>query len=328
MEHKSTQMHAIHHLANKCESSDFGRVAVLMGGRSGERAVSLDSGNAVLKALRHTGIDAYPVDPLENFPHNLIAGKFDRVFNTLHGTEGEDGVMQGMLEVLKIPYTGSGVLASALAMDKQYSKLIWQTQHLSMPEGFVAHSLNHALEEGKRIGYPLVLKPVAQGSSLGVHIVHTPTELAEHYSKTAAYGAVLVEQFIDGAEITVGIIDNVVLPTLCIKPETGFYDYAAKYQLETTDYRVLEETPEVLAEISSLALKAYQMLGCSGWGRVDLMLDQQGKVYLLEVNTSPGMTSHSLVPKAALSAGISFETLVRAILATTLVPHEALACTR
>ncbi len=324
----SKQMHAIHHLANKCESSDFGRVAVLMGGRSGERAVSLDSGNAVLKALRHTGIDAHPIDPLENFPQNLIAGKFDRVFNILHGTEGEDGVMQGVLEALKLPYTGSGVLASALAMNKLYTKRIWQTQNLSMPEFFVSDSLNHALERATHIGYPLVLKPISQGSSLGVHIVHNATELAENYSKTAAYGEVLVERFIDGAEITVGIIDNIVLPTLCIKPQEGFYDYAAKYQLETTDYRVLEDTPEALAEISNLALKAYQLLGCSGWGRVDLMRDNQGKAYLLEVNTSPGMTSHSLVPKAALSIGISFETLVRAILATTMVSQEAYACTR
>jgi D-alanine-D-alanine ligase len=297
----------------------FGKVAVLLGGLSAEREVSLKSGAAVLAALQAQGIDAQGFDPRALPLHDLE--KFDRVFINLHGRFGEDGCIQGALELLNIPYTGSGVMASAVGMDKWRSKLLWRAMGIVTPdfELLNAHTDFAAIE--KKLGLPLFVKPANEGSSIGISKVKRAGDLAAAYALAAkADPLVLAEKFVGGGEYTVGILANAkkgleALPIVRIVPKNEFYDYEAKYLRNDTEYLCpCGLSPEKEALIQQEAIAAFQALGCSGWGRVDFLMDENGQHYFLEVNSSPGMTDHSLVPMAAKAAGISFEQLVVRIL--------------
>ena len=299
--------------------SKFGKVAVLLGGLSAEREVSLKSGAAVLAALQAQGIDAQGFDP-RDLPLNDLE-KFDRVFINLHGRFGEDGCIQGALELLNIPYTGSGVMASAIGMDKWRSKLLWRAMGIVTPdfELLNAHTDFAAIE--KKLGLPLFVKPANEGSSIGISKVKRAGDLAAAYALAAkADPLVLAEKFVGGGEYTVGILANakkglLTLPIVRIVPKNEFYDYEAKYLRNDTEYLCpCGLSPEKEALIQQEAIAAFQALGCSGWGRVDFLMDENGQHYFLEVNSSPGMTDHSLVPMAAKAAGISFEQLVMRIL--------------
>jgi D-alanine-D-alanine ligase len=299
--------------------SRFGKVAVLLGGLSAEREVSLKSGAAVLTALQAQGIDASGFDPSDLPLHDLE--KFDRVFINLHGRFGEDGCIQGALELLNIPYTGSGVMASAIGMDKWRSKLLWRAMGIVTPdfELLNAHTDFAAIE--KKLGLPLFVKPANEGSSIGISKVKRAGDLAAAYALAAkADPLVLAEKFVGGGEYTVGILANakqglLALPIVRIVPKNEFYDYEAKYLRNDTEYLCpCGLSPEKEALIQQEAIAAFQALGCSGWGRVDFLMDENGQHYFLEVNSSPGMTDHSLVPMAAKAAGISFEQLVLRIL--------------
>ncbi len=299
--------------------SKFGKVAVLLGGLSAEREVSLKSGAAVLIALQAQGIDAQGFDP-RDLPLNDLE-KFDRVFINLHGRFGEDGCIQGALELLNIPYTGSGVMASAIGMDKWRSKLLWRAMGIVTPdfELLNAHTDFAAIE--KKLGLPLFVKPANEGSSIGISKVKRAGDLAAAYALAAkADPLVLAEKFVGGGEYTVGILANakkglLTLPIVRIVPKNEFYDYEAKYLRNDTEYLCpCGLSPEKEALIQQEAIAAFQALGCSGWGRVDFLMDENGQHYFLEVNSSPGMTDHSLVPMAAKAAGISFEQLVMRIL--------------
>jgi D-alanine-D-alanine ligase len=291
---------------------DFGKVAVMMGGKSAEREVSLKSGAAVLAALRSCGVDAHGFDPQDKPLEALHAEGFRRVFIALHGRGGEDGTLQGALDLLAIPYTGSGVLASALAMDKWRSKLVWQASGLPVPEYLVLDDASDFAAAEARLGLPLFVKPSNEGSSIGISKVKRAGELRAAYELAARYDScVIAEQFLGGGEYTVGILAGQSLPVIRIVPATEFYDYEAKYLREDTEYRIpsgLGEERE--REMRDLALRAFAVLGGRGWGRMDLMLDAAGRMFCLEANTSPGMTDHSLVPMAAKSAGIPFAQLV------------------
>ncbi|MHB8622837.1 MAG: D-alanine--D-alanine ligase [Sulfuricaulis sp.] len=295
---------------------NFGRVAVLMGGPSAERDVSLKSGNAVLAALKRQGVDAHGMDTDKSSLRMLEEGKFDRVFVALHGRWGEDGVIQGMLEVLDIPYTGSGVLGSALGMDKLRSKYLWQAAGFPAPESVVLEPATDLSQVIAKLGLPIFVKPVREGSSLGISKAKTLGELKAAREMAAKYDdQVIAEQFIDGAELTCGILGNQALPLIRIETDREFYDYEAKYILDSTRYACpcgLPASQERM--IQDLALRVFKAIGCSGWGRVDFMIDKAGHPYTLEVNTVPGMTDHSLVPKAAKQAGIDFDELVIRIL--------------
>lgn len=307
----------------------FGRVAVLMGGTSSEREVSLDSGRNVLEALRARGIDAVAVDGIPALLEALVDRRFDRVFNVLHGNKGggEDGVLQGLLESYGVPYTGSDVLGSALSMDKIRTKQVWLALGLStpryarLPGDTTAETVRAAAHS---IGLPVIVKPACEGSSVGVSRVFVDADLDAAIALAAKYpGELLMEQLISGntqgaGEYTVGILDGEALPSIRIVPAGEYYDYHAKYVAEDTQYVCpgLEGAAE--ARMRALALEAFHAAGCRGWGRVDLMRDGDGRDWLLEVNTAPGMTSHSLVPKAARAIGIDFETLCWRILATTI----------
>ncbi|HKR76273.1 MAG TPA: D-alanine--D-alanine ligase [Rhodanobacter sp.] len=304
-------------------STDFGRVAVVMGGSSAEREVSLDSGRNVLAALKARGVDAHAIDGIPALLDALRAGHFARVFNILHGQHGggEDGVLQGALESLNVPYTGSGVLGSALSMDKPRSKRVWQSlglptpKFVALPRGAGAAAVHAAARE---IGFPLIVKPTCEGSSVGVTRVFEEAQLDSAVELAAKYpGDLLMETLIEGDELTVGILGREVLPSIHIVPKGAFYDYNAKYVAEDTQYLCpgLQGTAET--ELRTLALAAFDALGCYGWGRVDVMRDRQGRNWLLEVNTAPGMTSHSLVPKAARAAGVDYETLCWRVLETS-----------
>jgi D-alanine-D-alanine ligase len=294
----------------------FGKVAVLLGGKSAEREVSLKSGAMVLKALRRKGIDAHAFDPSERSLDSLIKEKFKRVFIALHGRFGEDGTMQGILEWLGIPYTGSGVLASALAMDKQRAKLLWQALGMPTPPHEILERNTNWQEVAARLGLPIMVKPANEGSSIGMSKVRSADALDEAYALAANYDrVVMAEKFIDGIELTGAILGEEALPLIKLETPREFYDYEAKYIANDTRYLI----PSGLAdkeedELRALCLKAFRSLGCSGWGRVDLMLDKAGAPYLLEVNTSPGMTDHSLVPMAARAVGLSYEDLCLRIL--------------
>ena len=294
----------------------FGKVAVLMGGKSAERAVSLRSGSMVLSALKTQGVDAHGFDPSAQPLQALQAQGFERVFIALHGRFGEDGTVQGALELMGIPYTGSGVLASALAMDKWRTKLVWQSAAVPTPHyELLTHDTNLAAL-AERFGFPLMIKPANEGSSIGMSKVRDPSQLEEAYALAANYDRVVIaEEFISGPELTVGILGESALPVIRLETPRDFYDYEAKYVASDTRYHIpCGLPPEAEAAIQREALRAFGVLGCAGWGRVDLMLDASGRPHFLEVNTSPGMTDHSLVPMAARHAGIAFDDLCLRIL--------------
>ena len=302
------------------DPAPFGRVAVLMGGSSSERDVSLDSGRNVLEALRSRGVDAHPVDGIPALVDALVHGRFDRVFDILHGGDGENGVLQGLLQAFEIPCTGSGVLGSALTMDKIRTKQVWMTAGLSTPR-FVRLAPGADLRAAALdLGLPVFVKPSCEGSSVGVARVEAEADIDAAIAVARAYGGeMLMEQMVVGDELTVGILGDVALPSIRIVPKGGWYDYNAKYVAEDTQYLCpgLEGADE--AAIRALALDAFRAAGCSGWGRVDVMrAHADGRLYLLEVNTAPGMTSHSLVPKAARQLGVSFEELCWRILEQTV----------
>ncbi len=295
---------------------DFGKVAVLLGGRSAEREISLKSGQAVLDALRRRNVDAHPFDPAEQPMEALLQQGFKRAHIALHGRYGEDGTVQGALELMGLPYTGSGVMASALAMDKWRTKLLWQAAGINSPRYAVldAHSDFGAVVQ--ELGLPLIVKPSREGSTIGLSKVTAAEDLPAAYQLAAQHDSVvLAEQFIEGMELTAAILGETPLPLVRIETAGGLYDYQAKYLSSDTSYFCpsgLSAGQEQM--IQAQALRAHKILGCEGWGRVDVMLDKSGKAYFLETNTSPGMTDHSLVPMAAKAAGISFEDLVVRIL--------------
>ncbi|WP_305072554.1 D-alanine--D-alanine ligase [Propionivibrio sp.] len=294
--------------------SDFGKVAVLFGGKSAEREVSLQSGSRVLAALLRQGVDAQAFDPAERKLDELAA--YDRAFIALHGRYGEDGTIQGALELMGIPYTGSGVMASAVGMDKWRTKLLWRSVGLAIPE-FVMLTADSDFDDVERqLGLPLFVKPACEGSSIGVTKVRQPGELARAYEAAAKHDAlVIAEQGVLGGEYTVGILGDQALPIIRIVPATDFYDYEAKYLRDDTRYLCPCGLPEARElELRAQALEAFRVLGCRGWGRVDFLMDEQGEAYFLEVNTSPGMTDHSLVPMAAREAGLSYDELVMRVL--------------
>ncbi len=293
---------------------EFGKVAVLMGGTSGEREVSLMSGAGVLAALQRRGVDAHAFDPAERKLDELAA--FDRVFIALHGRHGEDGTIQGALELMHIPYTGSGVMASAIGMDKWRSKLLWQAVGLPIPAFALLDAQSDFGTVANELGLPLFVKPACEGSSIGVSKVRDTSELRAAFAEASKHDSlVLAEQAILAGEYTVAILGDEALPIVKIEPATDFYDYDAKYLRDDTQYRCpCGLAPEREAEIRAQALTAFKALGCRGWGRVDFLMDDAGRAYFLEANTSPGMTTHSLVPMAAREAGISYDDLVLRVL--------------
>lgn len=296
----------------------FGKVAVLLGGKSGEREVSLKSGNAVLSALQRQGVDAHAFDPAERSLSELSG--FDRVFISLHGRFGEDGTMQGLLDLMGIPYTGSGVMASAVGMDKWRTKLLWRASGVVTPDFEMLDANTDFAKVASQLGLPLFVKPANEGSSIGITKVKTADALPEAYALAAkADPLVIAERFVGGGEYTVGILDGEALPIIRIVPKNEYYDFEAKYLRNDTEYHCpsgLDAAKE--AQIQQEALVAFKVLGCKGWGRVDFLMDEAGKHYFLEVNTSPGMTDHSLVPMAAKVAGMDFDALVIRILSMTL----------
>ena len=298
--------------------SEFGKVAVLMGGPSAEREISFLSGNAVLKALAEKGVDAHAFDPAERDLWTLKQEHFDRAFIALHGRFGEDGTVQGALETLKIPYTGSGVMASALAMDKWRTKLVWQATAVPTPRYRMVTAATDWMRVVAELGLPLIVKPVREGSTIGLTKVTTVDndELALAYDEAAKHDdLVLVEEFVAGTELTVSILDRRALPLIRIEAPHGNYDYHAKYFSDETKYFCPSGLPAAVErEIQAASLAAFDIVGCTGWGRLDLILRADGSYSFLEVNTSPGMTGHSLVPMAAKEAGISFADLCIAIL--------------
>lgn len=299
--------------------SDFGKVAVLMGGRSAERAISLKSGAAVLAALGELGVDAHAIDPAERVLEQLDRGGFARAFIILHGRGGEDGQIQGALETLGMPYTGSGVLGSAIGMDKVRTKMIWNGCGLPTAKSQVLRS-EQDLDAAAELGFPLMIKPAREGSSLGMARADSPPGLAQAYQTAAAFDTeVIAETWLSGAEYTCAILQGQALPLIRLETPNTFYDFEAKYQADTTRYLCpcgLDAPSE--ADYGALCLRAFEAVGASGWGRVDFMLDAAGQPRLLEVNTVPGMTDHSLVPMAAAARGISFTELVARILRTSL----------
>ena len=301
-------------------AAEFGKVAVLMGGLSAERAVSLKSGAAVLEALQRQGVDAQGIDVGQDITQVLLAGNFDRVFIALHGRGGEDGVIQGLLETLGLPYTGSGVLGSALSMDKIRSKQIWRAAKLSTPPFLLLPPESHWGQVAAEIGLPVAVKPAREGSSLGTTRVEQASDLEAAWREAQRFDAeVLAEQWIEGAEYTVAILDGEALPVIRLETPRSFYDYQAKYEAMDTRYHCpCGLDAEAEQRLQTLALRAFKALGASGWGRVDIMLDAEGRPWLLENNTVPGLTDHSLVPMAAKAAGMDFDALVLRILATSL----------
>lgn len=306
----------------------FGRVAVLMGGSSSEREVSLDSGRNVLEALRSRGVDANAVDGIPNLIRELqdykpAQGGFDRVFNILHGGDGENGVLQGLLEVLNVPYTGSGVLGSALALDKIRSKQVWLSLGLPTPRYLRLAKGGDVHAAARELGLPVIVKPSLEGSSVGVSRVFDDAGLEASFELAARYpGELLMEQLIEGDEYTIGVLDGRALASIRIVPKGEYYDYHAKYIADDTQYICpgLDESGE--AEARMQAEQAYDALGLRGWARVDFMRDANDRNWLLEANTAPGMTSHSLMPKSAAALGISFDELCWRILEMT-IPAEA-----
>ena len=302
--------------------STFGKVAVLMGGHSSEREISLMSGAGVLKALLSKGVDAHAFDPSGRDLADLRREGVDRCFIALHGRGGEDGTLQGALECLGIPYTGSGVLGSAIAMDKWRTKMIWLANGLPTPRYRMLSANDDWDAVAKDLGLPLIVKPANEGSTLGLTKVIDASQLPAAYELAAKkfHDMALAEQFIDGPEFTASILGETALPLIRIEAPQGNYDYQNKYFTDDTKYHCPCGLPAAEEQaLQALALRAFRLVGCTGWGRVDLMLDRSGKPSLLEVNTSPGMTGHSLVPMAARQVGIAYEDLCVKVLETAHV---------
>ncbi len=298
----------------------YGKVAVLMGGSSAERIISLETGRAVHAALRRRGVDAHALDARDSVIQALLEGKYDRVFIALHGRGGEDSVIQGALDTLAIPYTGSNVLGSALAMDKTRSKMIWLQNKLATPEFMEVHSEEELHKAAEIIGLPLMVKPVHEGSSCGASkVVETADIKNAWYMANQFADRVMAESWVNGSEYTAAILDQEVLPLIRLETPRVFYDYEAKYEVDSTKYICpcgLDLKQE--EAVKAVALDAFNLVGASGWGRVDLFIDDAGKTWLIEVNTVPGMTGHSLVPMAAEQAGLDFDDLVLRILDTSM----------
>ncbi|HWP94814.1 MAG TPA: D-alanine--D-alanine ligase [Gammaproteobacteria bacterium] len=301
------------------DPEQFGKVAVLMGGTSAERDVSLKSGAQVLAALRRRGVDAHGIDAREHVLDRLREGHFDRAFIVLHGRGGEDGTIQGALEFLGLPYTGSGVLGSALAMDKLRTKQLWSAVGLPTPEYAVIRSVTDVAAALRRIGVPMIVKPSREGSSIGMTKVTRGEELENAWRAAAQLdGVVIAERWITGREYTASILGRYALPLIRLETPRTFYDYEAKYFADDTRYHCPCGLPSREEEtLQALCMEAFRVVGASGWGRVDFMVDEAGRPWLLEVNTVPGMTDHSLVPMAARAAGIEFDELCWRILEQT-----------
>ncbi len=292
----------------------------MMGGSSAEREISLQSGQAVFEALQRQEVDAHIVDPRENLMTQLASGNFDRVFIALHGRGGEDGLMQGLLETLELPYTGSGVLGSSLAMDKCRSKRIWQSHGLPTPAFVELNEHSDWQEVVEYLGLPLIIKPVREGSSYGASKVKESGEMESAWRQAHEFDErVMAESWIVGGEYTAAVLGDEVLPMIRLETPREFYDYEAKYIADTTQYHCpCGLDADIENELGKLAFEAFKVLDASGWGRVDFMLDAEDKPWLIEVNTIPGMTSHSLVPMSAKKAGMSFDDLTLRILAASL----------
>ena len=303
------------------KAADFGKVAVLMGGTAAEREISLNSGNAVYHALKNQGIDAIPVDITGNPIEVLQNLKVDRVFNIIHGRGGEDGVLQAILEVLGLPYTGSGVMASALSMDKLRTKLCWQGMGLFTPKWFVMRSESDLDDCMTQLGFPVIVKPAQEGSSIGMSKANSREELIAALKLAKQYQCdVYAEQWVQGQEYTVGVLAGEALPAIRLETPNVFYDFDAKYRANTTQYHCpCGLNPKREQQLQELAVTACQGLGVEGWARVDVFIDNDDCSQLIEVNTVPGMTDHSLVPMAAKVAGVNFDELVWRILETSMV---------
>ncbi len=304
-------------MINKPE--EFGRVAVLMGGTAAERPVSLNSGNAVFTALKRKGVDAIAIDVTGSVIDALANQKLDRVFNIIHGRGGEDGVLQAVLEVMKLPYTGSGVLASALSMDKLRTKLCWLGYDLPTPNWYLLKSQDDLEECINKLGFPMIIKPAQEGSSIGMSKAKNKNELEEALKIASQYGCdVYAEAWVVGKEYTVGLLDGKALPVIRLETPNEFYDYEAKYKATTTKYHCPAGlTVEEESKLRALAVKAGEVIGVRGWARVDVFIDNNDQPQLIEINTVPGMTDHSLVPMAAKQDGIDFDELVWRILETS-----------
>ncbi|AKX60200.1 D-alanine--D-alanine ligase [Thiopseudomonas alkaliphila] len=298
----------------------FGRVAVLYGGISAEREVSLRSGAAVLAALQTAGVDAFGIDVQADIVRRISAEKIDRAFIVLHGRGGEDGTIQGLLEWAGIPYTGSKVLASALAMDKLRTKQVWSSLGIPTPQHSVLSSVEDCAAAAEKLGFPLIVKPAQEGSSIGMAKVNNLQELEQAWQAARHYDRnVLVEQWITGPEFTIAMLDGEILPPIRLGTNREFYDYEAKYLADDTQYQIpCGLSPEREQELKELTRQACETLGVTGWGRADVMQDEQGNFWLLEVNTTPGMTDHSLVPMAAKAHGLNFSQLVLTVLASSM----------
>ena len=296
--------------------TDYGKVAVLMGGWSAERKISLKSGNAVLKALLESGVDATGIDVDETVAQKLMEGRFDRAFIALHGRGGEDGSIQGLLETIRMPYTGSGVLGSALALDKLRCKQVWSSMNLATPDFQILENEDDCEAALKHLGLPLIVKPVLEGSSIGMTKVETKEQICPALEKAKqSTGCVIAERWVAGKEYTAAILGRRVLPLIKLETSRQFYDYVAKYESDDTRYICpcgLDQQKE--AELAEISLRAFDAADACGWGRVDFIVDESGKAWLIEVNTIPGMTDHSLVPMAAKQTGMEFNQLVLEIL--------------
>ena len=297
----------------------FGKVAVVMGGWSVERDVSLMSGQEVLDSLKRSGVDAHAVDADRNIASVLVQGGFERAFLILHGRGGEDGKVQAALELAGIAYTGTGVLGSALCMDKWRAKALVSLRGVATPAAHLLSTAQDAIDVANTLGLPVVVKPTHEGSSIGVSIVRSADQVVDAFNEASQYGEVLMEQFMSGREIAATVIHGEALPLVSMSAAGGFYDYNAKYFANDTEYECPAElSQDVTRQIQDMALIAFDALDCKTWARIDCMLDDEGRPQFIECNTAPGMTSHSLVPLAAKEAGISFDEICLQILADTL----------
>ncbi len=303
---------------HKYSSIEYGKVAVLMGGWSAERDVSLMSGNQVLKALVNCGIDAHAVDADRDVVNRLKLNDFDRVFNILHGPGGEDGLIQGALEMQQIPYTGSGVLASALAINKQKAKEVCIGKGVLTPAWVITKTLEECHAAANELHYPVVIKPVSEGSSIGISIIESKGGLERGWKLASKYGKVMMEKYIVGTEVTATVLMQNVLPLVSMSTDRDFYDYTAKYLDDKTKYKCpCDLSLQKEQEVKKIAQSIFNILDAKGWGRVDFIVDDSGKPFFIELNTIPGMTTHSLVPMAASADGIDFEDLCIRILSSS-----------